>query len=194
MTNLDPTACALFLLCAFTIAGAAQIAWFRSARSRPFMAPLDGGCRLRGRRIFGDNKTIRGFVVMVPAAAAAFTILALLVDRHDPSRVGLWPLSLLQYAALGGFAGFGFMAGELPNSFVKRQLGIPDGQALQRPAARAVQFVVDRLDSGIGMLGAASLMVPVPVWTWACVLLVGPFIHWCFSLLMFRLGIKARAA
>lgn len=189
----DPAACALFILTALTLAGAAQTVWFRSARSHAFMAPLDCGSTLRGRRVFGDNKTVRGFVVMVPASAAAFAILAL-VAGDGLDRVGLWPLSVPQYAALGGWAGFAFMAGELPNSFLKRQLGVPDGQAARHQAGAVVQVFADRFDSGIAMLAAVTLMVPVPVWTWACVLLVGPFIHWCFSVVMFRLGIKARAA
>lgn len=186
----DPWSLALFLLAAFTMAGAAQTAWFGSRWSRPFMAPLDGGATLRGRRIFGPNKTLRGFAGMVPASAAAFGTLAWLL-RDSPA---IWPLSLAQYVALGAWAGFGFMAGELPNSFVKRQIGIDAGRAPERPAASVAQFVADRLDSGIGMLAALSVAVHVPLLTWAYVLLVGPFIHWTFSLLMFRLGIKPRAA
>ena len=194
MGTLDPIACTVFLLVAFTLAGGAQTAWFKSARSRPFMVPLDGGVTLRGRRIFGANKNVLWFLVMVPATAASFAVLALWIDRSGLPHGGVWPLSLLQYAALGAWAGFGFMAGELPNSFVKRQLDIPDGQRSRRPAASAAQFAADRLDSGVGMLVAMTLFVPVPALTWAYVLVVGPFIHWWFSVLMFRLGIKPRAA
>jgi hypothetical protein len=34
----------------------------------------------------------------------------------------------------------------------------------------------------------------VPWLTWAYVLLVGPLVHWSFSVVMFRLGLKQRAA
>jgi hypothetical protein len=44
------------------------------------------------------------------------------------------------------------------------------------------------------MLAAVSLVVPTPWTTWAVVLLVGPAIHWSFSVVMFRLGIKPRPA
>ena len=192
MTPVDPFAAALFLLMAFTLAGAAQTAWFATAVSRRFAVPLDGGLAFRGRRILGDNKTARGFVVMVPAAAAAFTMLAALAA--DATRTRLWPLPLPSYALLGAWAGFGFMAGELPNSFVKRQLGIAPGAAARNGAAAIVHFALDRLDSGLGMLAALSLVVEVPWLTWLYVLLIGVFIHWSFSLLMFRLGVKQRAA
>ena len=192
--SLNPVACALFVLAAFTLAGMAQTAWFMSAWSRPFMMPLDGGRTLGGRRIFGANKTVRGFVVMVPACAAAFAILAWLLRAAEIDGAGLWLMSYGHYAALGAWAGFGFMAGELPNSFIKRQLGIAEGAAPAGVTAAAAQFIADRLDSGIGMLAAMSVMVPVPVRLWAYVLLAGVLVHWSFSVLMFRLGIKARPA
>lgn len=192
MTRLDPTACALFLLAAFTIAGVAQTAWFAAPASRRFARPLDGGRMLRGRRIFGANKTMRGFVVMVPAAGAAFALLA--AATGPPARVGLWPLSPVGYALLGAWAGFGFMVGELPNSFVKRQLDVAPGHGSPNRLSNAVQFSVDRLDSGLGMLAAVSLVVPTPSLVWLYVLLAGWAIHWSFSLVLFRLGLKQRAA
>ncbi|CAN5847960.1 CDP-archaeol synthase [soil metagenome] len=192
MTLLDPLVCALFLLAAFTLAGVAQTAWFAAPASRAFARPLDGGRTLRGRRLLGANKTTRGFVVMVPAAAVAFALLA--AASGDPARAGLWALSPGGYALLGAVAGFGFMAGELPNSFVKRQMNIPPGDAPQGRLGTAFQFIVDRLDSGIGMLAAVSLVVPTPAMVWCYVLLIGPAIHWSFSLVLFRLGLKQRAA
>ena len=192
MRPIDPVACGCFLLLAFVLAGTAQTAWFASPASGLFMQPIDGGLTFRGRRVFGDNKTLRGFVVMVPAAAAAFAILAMLAG--DPAMLGLWPLTLRQYLIAGAAAGFGFMAGELPNSFLKRQLGIRPGEAARTRAAGAVHFTIDRFDSGVGMLVALAVLVPVSWATAATVLTVGPFIHWTFSLLMFRLGVKARAA
>ena len=188
--TLDPVACGLYLLVAFTLAGAAQTAWFAAPMSRRFAQPLDGGRCLRGRRIFGAHKTVRGFVVMVPAAAVAFALLG----SAAPSSFGLWTLTPLSYAALGALAGFGFMAGELPNSFLKRQLDIAPGESHAGRGSAVLQFVFDRLDSGLGMLLAVSLAVPTPWTTWAIVLGVGPVIHWSFSVAMFRLGLKARPA
>jgi hypothetical protein len=190
---LDPVVCAALLIAAFVLAGFAQTAWFASSRSRAFAVPLDGGLTLRGRRVFGDNKTLRGFVVMVPAAAVTMPLVAALMERALPPPAGLWPLTVTGFASLGACCGLGFMLGELPNSLVKRQLGIAPGRAASGQAA-LWQVVVDRLDSGIGLLVAASLVVRVPWLTWAIVLGVGPIFHWAFSFLMFRLGLKPRAA
>ena len=52
---------------------------------------------------------------------------------------------------------------------------------------------MDRLDSGIGMLVALEPARDRRLADGCDVLMVGPFIHWTFSMLMFRLGVKARA-
>jgi hypothetical protein len=190
---LSPLACAALLVVAFILAGVAQTTWFAWEGSRAFALPLDGGLTLRGRRLFGDNKTVRGLVVMVPAGAIALPLSAAIFDRTLPSPAGIWPLTLPGYAALGAWCALGFMLGELPNSFLKRQLDIAPGAA---GAGRALpwHFAADRLDSGIGLLLAASLVIHVPWSTWAIVLAIGPIFHWSFSFLMFRLGLKARPA
>jgi CDP-2,3-bis-(O-geranylgeranyl)-sn-glycerol synthase len=185
-------ACAWFLLGAFVLAGMAQTAWFALPLSRRFSRPLDAGATFRGRRVLGEHKTLRGFIVMVPAAALSFVALAAAIG--DPARAGLWPLTLAGYAGLGACAGLGFMAGELPNSFLKRQLGIRPGERPPGPVAAAAQFVADRIDSGLGMLLTVSAIVTTPAVTWLLVLAIGPSIHWAFSVLMFQLGLKARPA
>ena len=190
--TLNGAACAWFLLGAFVLAGMAQTAWFATPLSRRFSRPIDRGATFRGARLFGEHKTLRGFVVMVPTAALSFAALAAAIG--DPARAGLWPLTIAGYAGLGACAGFGFMAGELPNSFVKRQLGIRPGEGPRHRLGAAVQFLADRLDSGLGMLLAVGAIVATPVLTWLLVLSVGPSIHWAFSVLMFHLGLKTRPA
>jgi CDP-2,3-bis-(O-geranylgeranyl)-sn-glycerol synthase len=188
-------ACAVFLICAFTLAGLVHSAWLRLPISRSLFIPLDGGLTIRGRRVFGDNKTIRGFVSMVPAAAGSF-MLCVVVARHVAPAFAseLWPLTTVDYAILGAWAGLGFMLGELPNSFVKRQLDVAPGQAPRGRIASIVSFVIDRTDSILGMLIALSLATPTPKMTWVYALIIGPGIHLAFSILLFRLGVKARPA
>ncbi len=189
--DLNPLACALFLVAAFVLAGVCQAAWLASPRSWRFGSPIDGGRTFRGRRLFGDNKTWRGFVVMVPATGASFGLLSIVASTHV---TGLWPLSAGAYVGLGLPAGVGFMAGELPNSFVKRQLDIPSGAAARGPISRPLWFVIDRIDSAAGMMLVLRLAVPVPWQTWLYVALIGPALHGLFSVLVYRLGGKARAA
>jgi CDP-2,3-bis-(O-geranylgeranyl)-sn-glycerol synthase len=191
----DPLHCGLFLILAFALAGLLQSLWLRSRVSQSLAIPLDGGRTFRGQPILGENKTLRGFVVMIPAAALAFGAVAAVVSlpRGMPPAT-LWQLTPAGYAALGAWAGFGFMAGELPNSFVKRRLGILPGQTPASGLATAICFMIDRTDSIIGMLVAVTAAVRTPWTTWVWVLLLGPSIHWLFSWWLFRLGVKGRPA
>ena len=44
------------------------------------------------------------------------------------------------------------------------------------------------------MMLAITLAAPTPWLTWAFVVLIGPAIHFAFSVLLYRLGVKERAA
>jgi CDP-2,3-bis-(O-geranylgeranyl)-sn-glycerol synthase len=191
----DPLHCGLFLILAFVLAGLPHSLWMKNRLSQALAIPLDGGRMFRGRRILGENKTLRGFVIMIPAAALAFGAVAALISLpQGVPPATLWQLTPAGYAALGAWAGFGFMAGELPNSFVKRQLGILPGQAPGSGLTRAICFTVDHIDSIVGMLAAVTVAVHTPWTTWLWVLILGPSIHLLFSWWLFRMGVKGRPA
>jgi hypothetical protein len=190
----DPLHCALFLIPAFVLAGLLHSLWLHNRLSQFLAIPLDGGRMFRGRPILGANKTLRGFV-MIPAAALAFAALAAIISvPQGVPPATLWQLTPAGYAALGAWAGFGFMAAELPNSFVKRQLGILPGQAPASRLTKAICFTIDHIDSIIGMLAAVTVAVRTPWMTWLWVLILGPSIHLLFSWWLFRLGVKRRRA
>lgn len=191
----DPLICAVFLIVAFVLAGFFQTFWLRSRFSVRLQVPIDGSRTIRGKRIFGDNKTWRGFAIMVPAVGAAFWTVSHARAFLPPKwNAGLWSLSTIEYCLLGCWAGFAFMAGELPNSFLKRQLGIAPGAAPAHRIAKSVCFVLDRVDSIAGLLLAMSMIVPTPLLTCVFVLLIGAPIHGLFSALLFLFGVKARPA
>lgn len=187
-------ALAVFLLIAMSVAGAVHVIWLRWARTDLLLTPVDLGRYFRGRRIFGDNKRLRGFIALPLVAAVTFAIVAANLHRLPPALAdGLWDLTTLQYAGIGLAAGLGFMLAELPNSFLKRQLGIAPGQVPGEGWSRAAFLLLDRFDSALGVLVVVSVLAPVPAMTWLWVLLIGPGLHAMFSALLFRTGIKERA-
>lgn len=194
-TGPDSAACTVFLLAAFSLAGLVQTAWLRSRAANRFAIPLDYGATFRGRRVFGANKTWKGLVVMIPAVGLAFWGLATGLELVRPGALAtLWPLSPAGYFLLGCWAGCWFMLGELPNSFIKRQLDIAPGTPPKSVTGRIVCFLVDQTDSVLAALVALALFVQVP-WP-ACVgiLLAGPLVHWLFNVLLMLLGVKKKAA
>jgi CDP-2,3-bis-(O-geranylgeranyl)-sn-glycerol synthase len=194
--TINSIQCAVFLTIAFVMAGLVQSCWLRSRwSSRYFGAPLDARRTLGGRRILGDNKTYRGFVGMIPATGLSFLTLRMLVELlPETQRSGLWQLTWSGYLFLGCWVGFGFMLGELPNSFVKRRIGIAPGAAPMDGWSKVTCFLIDRLDSILGGLLALAIVVSVPAFTWIVILIVGPVFHWSFNLLLFYWGVKARPA
>ena len=191
----EPIACACIIVLAMSAAGVVHTLWMRSAWSARFALPIDAGTTWRGRRVFGRHKTIRGFLALVPAAGATFGIVALVRDSLPGWwAAGIWDVSAASLIALGAWAGFCFMAGELPNSFYKRRLGIEPGCVPQRGWSRALCLVADRIDSTLAVLAGLWLWVPVPWLTWGLVLLLGSLAHFGFSAVLYCAGVKTRFA
>ena len=188
MGELNAFECVLFLVLSLSTAGVFQVAWLRTGLSQKFGQPVDLGLTVRGRRLFGQNKTLRGFMAMVPGAGFSFWAWSRVLNFD-----GLWPLSALEFVVFGCIAGFGFMAGELPNSALKRQLDIGPGEAPKQAWLRRFCLLLDRTDSLFGSLLAMNLYVRVPWTVWLGCLIVGPGIHAVFSFALYRLGVKKRA-
>lgn len=147
--------------------------------------PMDGGMSIRGAPLFGANKTWRGVVVMVLGGTACGALQGLIGGRWAASR-GIAPVEFEQWGRQAGFAGpialtagyaivnaifgLGYIAGELPNSFIKRRLRIPPGDKAP-PGLRVFFFLFDRLDS---MLLLALLSAWLLSIHWPLVLLIPP--------------------
>jgi CDP-archaeol synthase len=116
--------------------------------------PLDGGLTVRGRRLFGDNKTWRGAIVMVTGTMLA----ALALSHWDEYWHALPPeIRALGPLLMGLLVGLGVVVGELPNSFVKRQLDIAPGTRTRSPGG----VILAILDQGDLVLGIALLLLPI---------------------------------
>jgi len=183
----------LWLALPVILGGAVHIAVIRRD-ALPALAriPLDGGLTMRGRRLFGDNKSVRGVVVMIGATVAATVLLDLLAR-------GVPDLAALSFAdahaehpvAWGALLGTGYILGELPNSLVKRQLGIAPGAAAPG-ALRGVFWVADQVDSLVGILLLLSLVwVPTPAVAFGLAAFTLA-IHPAMAAVMVGLGLKQR--
>jgi hypothetical protein len=121
---------------------------------RSLKRPLDGRRTLGGRRIFGDNKTWRGAVVMI----AGVELAAVALHRSAAYRRRLPPAVRDTSPALtGALLGVATVVGELPNSFAKRRLGVAPGGHRTGVAGVALA-IVDQADF---VLAAWLLLAPV---------------------------------
>jgi hypothetical protein len=119
-----------------------------------FAQPIDGGRTFRGRRLLGANKTWRGAAVMFTGVLGA--TLALQRRRWYRKRL---PAELrgVSPAVTGSLLGASVVLGELPNSFLKRQLDIAPGE--QRGSATGIALSL--FDQADFVLAAWLLLRPV---------------------------------
>ena len=137
--------------------------------------PIDGG-----RNVLGDNKTWRGALVMftgVVLATGAFWSL-----MPDELRDDSW-------LAIGALIAAGTVLGELPNSFMKRRLGIAPGARHMTPAGLAL-VVYDQADF---VPGIALCLLPVwamPVDTLLIGLALVAAVHFVINVVGYAIGAR----
>lgn len=183
---------AIFFVFPFILAGAIHIIVIKkNLLSRLAHVPLDFQLTVRGRRLFGKNKTLRGAVVVIGGVMFGVLLQAALIHIY-PASVFLFLVNYHSISPLawGFFLGAGCVIGELPNSFLKRQFDIPPGGYPLRPFLKATTWMLDQLDSVIGILLFASAIISVPLLTILLVVCVSLLIHPMGALVMVRLGLK----
>jgi hypothetical protein len=153
---------------------------------RRLKRPIDGGRTFRGRRIFGDNKTWRGAFCMFSGVLLAALILS--------AFAGYWrrlpvPLQARSPWLVGSLLGLAVVAGELPNSFVKRQLGIEPG-ARTRGITGVLVSVFDQGDfvPAVWILLAPLWVIPFGELLLAFAIVVG--VHLVLNLIGFAIGAR----
>lgn len=164
---------AFWLAAPVVIAGILHMIVVRRDLFAALKRPLDGGRTFRGQPIFGPNKTWRGLAFMTLASPLLGAVQGLAWGEWA-ERAGLAPCDLalfaigrhlttsvpvalaIGYAVTNLLLGLGYALGELPNSFVKRRVGIEPGKTSSR-----VFFVVDQADSVVAAFLVAKVRVPL---------------------------------
>ena len=167
---------AAWLTAPILIAGIAHVAVITLDFAPRLARPIDGGRRWRGQPLLGSNKTWRGFVVM-PAAAAITIAAQQALARRSRRLAALAPLARGAPPPwiVGAICGAAYVAAELPNSFVKRRLGIAPGESAG--PGRVAQYLVDQMDSVIGCAVAVRALYAIETVDAAATALLGAACH-----------------
>ena len=182
----------VYLILPLLVAGAVHAPVIKLNLLPALARPLDFDRTFRGRPIFGANKTWRG-----PLLMSAVAVLIVFVQSELHTTEPFRSLSIVDYSrtswlALGLALGLSYSLFELPNSFVKRRLGIPPGGASRRGAL--AQYAVDQADSAVGGTLALAFFLPGGVGTLLLVFVVGFLLHVMMDQLFFLLAVKRRPA
>jgi hypothetical protein len=128
--------------------------------------------------LFGVNKTLRGFILVTFLNAFFFEI----INLFNPL------FSHLESLFFGAILGLSYMIFELPNSFLKRRLGISSGKKATKNAW--IFILLDKSDSAFGISLGTKLLFG---FTWLETLelfIIGILLHFFFSWLLVALRIK----
>ena len=164
------------------LAGIANMIFCKSSLLDSVNQPIDAGRLLGdGRRLFGANKTWKGFWGMVVWGLLAQLVWSyFLASQPDLEKLHLiyahYPNKLATNFPLGILLGLAYVVFELPNSYLKRRLDISPGKTA-KDAWKYPFILLDQIDSLIGILLVLHLYISL---NWAQViglLLVGTLTH-----------------
>lgn len=141
--------------------------------------PIDAGVLWKRKRLLGDAKTWRGIVVMAVGTSIAMEVLHFFLPLT--LRVSPW--------VAGGAIGLAYALFELPNSFVKRRMGVPEGKG-GLGLLNKILFFADQSDSVIGSVASLYLVYHPTVQLAGTLLVLGIGVHTLVDLIVRRWGYK----
>ncbi len=146
--------------------------------------PMDFGLKLRGKRLFGNNKTWRGLL-----SGMALGGLVALLQRYGYNHVGfVQDITYLNYSVirvglLGAMLGGGALLGDAVESFFKRQVGVPSGDRW---------FPFDQTDYIVGGLLVSLIAIRLPLFRYGIILLTWFVVHLLAGPTAYLLHLKKR--
>jgi CDP-2,3-bis-(O-geranylgeranyl)-sn-glycerol synthase len=149
-----------------------------------FNQPLDFHKTYRGKRIFGDHKTIRGLIAGMTVGMLVIGLQMLLV-KVSPALQN-YAFDAVNYGSVNtllvGLAmGFGALAGDVIKSFFKRQMNIDPGKSW-------VPF--DQIDFIVGGALASTFFFTLPANIYLFGLIIGLVLHPAFNILAWLLRLQ----
>lgn len=176
------------------LGGIANMVFTKTSFYKKHNRPIDGGKKLKdGKRVFGDNKTWVGFVSMILFCIITQIFIGFLcaifgINHYNDLYIGI-NNTIINNALLGCLFGFTYMLFELPNSFIKRRLDIQPGKT-KKSGVGWLFFIVDQIDSLIGIGLMMILVCKIPVLTTIGYIIFGAGLHVCTNMILYTLKIR----
>lgn len=146
-----------------------------------------------GKRIFGDNKTWIGFVSMIVICSFTQIVSGLasnflaINNRNDLYLCN--ENTILFNLIIGALFGTAYMVLELPNSFIKRRIGIDSGKT-NKGLTGVTFFVIDQVDSLFGVIFVLYIFSDISICKYFGYILLGGLTHTVVNFILLKLKVR----
>ena len=164
------------------LAGVLNMIFCKSSLLEAAYRPMDGGLILKdGKRLFGANKTCKGFLGMILWGALAQILWGLLLKSIPTLETlhlvyAFYENTVLFNLMLGALLGLAYVLFELPNSFIKRRLEIREGKTAEN-GWKWTFIWIDQIDSLIGCIIFLLFYIPLSWQQMLGILILGAGTH-----------------
>ncbi len=176
------------------LSGIFNMIWCKTGILKPLKKPMDfGKCLSDGKRIFGDNKTWKGFLGYLflnvifstlwgfACGAGGFEHLNFFYVNHE-NAMGFNLLT-------GALLGLGYALFELPNSFLKRRLDVEPGKSISGFWKGFFVFL-DQADSVFGCALVVWFFYDLGLWKYLLYVVVGAATHLLLNMLLYFMHLR----
>ena len=156
--------------------------------------PIDNGKILKDKkRIFGNNKTWKGLIGYIILNTIFSIIFGFIWKYTKLEYLNYFYINhnneLLYNLLIGFLLGLFYALFELPNSFIKRRLGIKEGKTT-KDIYKVLFIFLDQADSIFGMALVVWMFYPLGIKLYLLFILVGALTHILFNMLLYFLHIR----
>lgn len=156
--------------------------------------PMDNNKTLSdGKRIFGDNKTWKGFIgyiIFNIICAMIFGFIWKITKLEEMNYFYINHDNTIPYNLLIGFLlGLFYALFELPNSFIKRRLDIKPGKT-NNGLSKYFFIFLDQADSVFGMALVVWMFYPIGILLYLFIVLIGAITHILINILLYLLHLR----
>jgi 1-acyl-sn-glycerol-3-phosphate acyltransferase len=179
----------LYLVSPLILAGIVHSIAIKKDLFSALRQPIDGGKLFQNKEIFGKNKTWRGILITVVVSICVVAIQKFLYSKNIFVAFSLINYQNIGWLQFGFLLGIAYSIAELPNSFIKRRIGIKAGEINQQKFL--LQYLIDQIDSSIGVVLVLFFFYSLQWKTLIAIFLIGTLVHIIIDQLLFFFRVKS---
>ncbi|MBQ3415147.1 MAG: CDP-archaeol synthase [Clostridia bacterium] len=176
------------------IAGVLNMVWCKSSILKKLNTPVDFKKNfIDGKRIFGENKTFKGilgYVIFNIISAVLWGFLCRILNIENYNFFFINYTNTFFYNVLiGTLLGLAYSLFELPNSFIKRRIGIAPGKTTS--GLKKIFFIfLDQADSIFGCCLVVCVFFNLSLKFYFLYVIVGAITHIVINILLYLFKLR----